>query len=75
MAVVQPEPWLRALITTNINNNNNNNNLTNHIYLVSRLIINGSVPPIEHTSSGRAMGQLRLHYNTPIFSAINIVVK
>jgi hypothetical protein len=24
MAAVQPEPWLRALITTNNNNNNNN---------------------------------------------------
>jgi hypothetical protein len=29
MAAVQPEPWLRALITNNNNNNNNNNVVSN----------------------------------------------
>jgi hypothetical protein len=30
MAAVQPEHWLRALITTTTTNNNNNNNKTNN---------------------------------------------
>jgi len=39
------------------------------------LIINGSVPPIEHTSTWLAMGRVYLYYKTPVISAKNIIVK